>query len=282
VVGRTVREGNFRKLYNAVILAVGRGQERLQQKIGDIELRAGDVLLLEARASFVEQQRNSRDFYLVSALEDSAPTRHHKAWTALAILALMIVAATLFEQAPWFIERQFSMLHAALIAGGLMLATRCCSVETARKSVDLGLLLLIASAFGIGKAMEKTGVATSMATSMLGFANGDAFVALVVLYGMTMLMTELLSNNTAVTLMFPIMIAATQELGVDYMPYLVAITVAASCGFATPIGYQTNLMVYGPGGYRFSDFMRFGGILNLIVWLVTMIVVPLVFDLGKR
>jgi di/tricarboxylate transporter len=281
VVGKTVREGNFRKLYNAVIVAVGRGQERLQQKIGDIELRAGDVLLLEARAAFVEQQRNSRDFYLVSALEDSAPTRHHKAWTALAILAAMIVSATVFEQVPWFIERGFSMLHAALLAAGLMFATGCCSVESARKSIDLEVLLLIASAFGIGKAMEKTGVATEMASSMLGLAQGDPFLALVVIYGMTMLLTELLTNNTAVTLMFPIMIAATTALGVDYMPFLVAITIAASCGFATPIGYQTNLMVYGPGGYRFSDFLRFGGILNLIVWLVTMLVLPLVFDIGK-
>jgi di/tricarboxylate transporter len=282
VVGRTVRDGNFRKLYNAVILAVGRGQERLQQKIGDIELRAGDVLLLEARASFVEQQKDSRDFYLVSALEGSAPTRHHKAWTALGILAFMIVSATVFEQVPWFMERDFSMLHAALLAGGLMLVTRCCSVETARKSVDLEVLLLIASAFGIGKAMEKTGVASAMASSMLGWAQGDVFIALVVLYGMTMLLTELLSNNTAITLMFPILVATTQKLGVDLMPFLVACTIAASCGFATPIGYQTNLMVYGPGGYRFSDFMRFGGILNLIVWLVTMLMVPLVFDLSKR
>jgi len=281
VVGRTVREGNFRKLYNAVILAVGRGGERLQQKIGDIELRAGDVLLLEARASFVEQQRTSRDFYLVSALDDSSPTRHHKAWTALAILVLMIVSATIFEQVPWFVERQFSMLHAAMLAAGLMLVTRCCSIEAARRAVDWQVLLLIASAFGIGKAMENTGTASAMATSMLGLAAGDPYVALVVLYGMTMLLTELLSNNTAVTLMFPIVIAATEALDVNFMPYVVAITVAASCGFATPIGYQTNLMVYGPGGYRFGDFLRFGGILNLIVWAVTMLVVPWAFPLQR-
>jgi len=279
VVGKTVRRGNFRKLYNAVILAVGRGDERLQQKIGDIELRAGDVLLLEARASFVEQQRTSRDFYLVSALDDSAPTRHHKAWTALAILAGMIVAATVFEQVPWFVDHQFSMLHAAMVAAGLMLATGCCSTEAARRSIDWQVLLLIASAFGIGKAMEKTGTAEALAASMLGLAEGDPFMALFVLYGTTMVLTELLSNNTAVTLMFPIVIAATQALDVNFMPYVVAITVAASCGFATPIGYQTNLMVYGPGGYRFTDFLRFGGILNLIVWAITMLVVPWAYPL---
>lgn len=279
VVGKTVREGNFRKLYNAVIVAVGRGRERLQQKIGDIELRAGDVLLLEARASFVEQQRHSRDFYLVSALEDSSPTRHHKAWTALAILAFMIVSVTLFDNVRWFAEHDFSMLHAATLAAGLMLATGCCSVESARKSVDFSVLLLIAAAFGIGKALEKTGLATAMASSMLDFAQGDAFVALVLLYGLTMVMTELLSNNTAVTLMFPIVLAATHQLGVDYLPYLIGITIAASCGFATPIGYQTNLMVYGPGGYRFTDFARFGGLLNLLVWGIAMVVIPWAFPL---
>lgn len=279
VVGRTVRQGNFRKHYNAVILAVGRGGERLRQKIGDIELKVGDVLLLEARASFVEQQRTSKDFYLVSALDDSSPARHEKAWTALGILVLMIVSATLFEQIPWFVERNFSMLHAAMLAAGLMMITGCCSVESARRAIDWQVLLLIAAAFGIGKAMETTGAATALSNSLLGLAGGDPFLALVVLYGATMLLTELLSNVTSVTLMFPIAVAATQALDVNYMPYIIAITVAASCGFATPIGYQTNLIVYGPGGYRFGDFLRFGGILNLIVWAVTMTVVPWVFPL---
>lgn len=279
VVGRSVRESNFRTLYNAVIIAAARGSERLNQKIGDIVLQPGDTLMLEARPAFLEQQKGSRDFYLVSAVEDSNPPRHEKAWIALAILAGMIVAATVFEQVPWFVERQFSMLHASMIAAGLMLATRCCSPTGARKAVDWQVLLLIASAFGIGKAMEKTGAAEAIADSMLSLGAGSPLVALIVLYGVTMLFTELLSNNTAITLMFPIIVAACNSLGVDCMPYLLACTIAASCGFATPIGYQTNLMVYGPGGYRFADYFRFGGILNLIVWAVTVVTVALEYGI---
>lgn len=279
IIGRSVRESNFRKRYNAVIIAVARGNQRLKQKIGDIVLRSGDVLLLEARSAFVEQQRGSRDFYLVSAIEGSSPPRHERAGTALAILASMIVAATLFEQVPWFIERNFSMLHASMLAAGLMLATRCCSVAEARRAVDWQVLVLIAAAFGIGKAMEQTGLATAIAHGMLGLAQGDPYLALIMLYATTMLFTEMLSNTTAITLMFPIIVAATQSMGVPLMPYIVACTIAASCGFATPIGYQTNLMVYGPGGYRFSDFTRFGGLLNLLVLAITVTVVPLIFPL---
>lgn len=279
VIGRSVRQGNFRKRYNAVIIAVARGNQRLKQKIGDIVLRSGDVLLLEARSAFVEQQRGSRDFYLVSAIEGSSPPRHERAVAALVILAGMIVAATLFEQLPWFVERDFSMLHAAMLAAGMMLIARCCSAAEARKAVDWQVLVLIAAAFGIGKAMEKTGLATAIAHGMLNLAQGDPFFALVMLYATTMLFTELLSNTTAITLMFPIIVAATQSMGVPLTPYIVACTIAASCGFATPIGYQTNLMVYGPGGYRFSDFTRFGGMLNLIVLAVTVTVVPLVYPL---
>ncbi len=279
IIGRNVRESNFRKRYNAVIIAVARGNQRLKQKIGDIVLRSGDVLLLEARSAFVEQQRGSRDFYLVSAIEGSSPPRHERAVTALAILAFMIVSATAFEQVPWFIERHFSMLHASMMAAGLMIVTRCCSISDARKAVDWQVLMLIAAAFGIGKAMEKTGLATSIAHGMLGFAQGDPHLALLMLYLSTMLFTELLSNTTAITLMFPIIVAATQTMGVELTPYVVACTIAASCGFATPIGYQTNLMVYGPGGYRFSDFTRFGGLLNLLVMAVTVTIVPIVFTL---
>ncbi len=273
IIGKSVRESNFRTLYNAVIVAAARGGERLNQKIGDIVLQAGDTLLLEARPAFLEQQRGSRDFYLVSAVEDSSPPRHEKAWIALAILVGMVLSATIFEQLKWFQDRQFSMLHAAMLAAGLMLITRCCSATGARKAVDWQVLLLIASAFGIGKALEKTGAADAIAQSMLSVGDGSPLIALIVLYGVTMLFTELLSNNTAITLMFPIIIAACKSMGVECMPYLLACTIAASCGFATPIGYQTNLMVYGPGGYRFSDYLRFGGVLNLIVWIVTVVCV---------
>jgi di/tricarboxylate transporter len=234
-------------------------------------LQAGDTLLLEARPAFLEAQRNSGDFFLASAVEDSTPPRHERAWVAIAILAAMVVTATIFE------ERGFGMLQASMVAAGLMIITRCCTSAAARRSVDWQVILLIAAAFGIGRALEKTGAADAIAKSMIGIAGSHPWVTLGVLYGLTMVFTELLSNNTAVTLVFPIALATAKTLDVSFMPFLVAITIAASCGFATPIGYQTNLMVYGPGGYRFADFLRFGGLLNLVVAAVVITVTPFVY-----
>lgn len=277
LLGKSIREGRFRTQYNAAVLAVARSGERLSQKIGDIVLQVGDILLLEARPAFVQQQRNARDFYLVSRLEDSSPPRHDKALIALVILTGMVALATVFEQIPYFAERGFGMLQAALLAAGLMLVARCSSVAAARRSVDWQVLILIAAALGIGKALAITGLANALAQGLVGVVGSEPLWQLAAIYLVTMILTELLSNNTAAVLMFPIALATAAELGVSYMPFIVAMTIAASCGFATPIGYQTNLMVYGPGGYRFSDFVRFGAPLNLVVACVTIAVTPLVY-----
>jgi di/tricarboxylate transporter len=136
---------------------------------------------------------------------------------------------------------------------------------------------LIGATFGIGKALEATGLAKAGAQHLITLAGDSPTANLSVIYLATMLLTELLSNSTAAVLMFPLGLATAAALHVDYFPFVVALTIAASCGFATPIGYQTNLMVYGPGGYRFSDFVRFGVPLNLIVAIVTLVITPIVF-----
>ncbi len=277
LLGKTIRDGRFRTQYNAAVIAVARSGERVRQKIGDIVLQNGDTLLLEARPAFVQQQRNARDFYLVSSLEGSSPLRHEKAFVALAILIGMVFLATLFEQAPFFIVKDFGTLQAAMLAAGLMLATRCCSVASARRSVDWQVLIVIAATIGIGKALEATGLAGEIARWLIVQAGPDPYLQLAMIYLLTMTFTELLSNNTAAVLMFPIALATAAQLDVSYMPFVVALTIAASCGFATPIGYQTNLMVYGPGGYRFGDFVRFGVPLNLVVAAVTLLLTPWVF-----
>jgi di/tricarboxylate transporter len=125
--------------------------------------------------------------------------------------------------------------------------------------------------------LQKTGADRAIASGLVTLAGTNPYAVLVALYGVTMLFTEVLSNNTAAVLMFPIALATARSLQVEPMAFLMPITIAASCGFATPIGYQTNLMVYGPGGYRFSDYLRFGGILNLIVWIITVALAPMVW-----
>ncbi|NUP97522.1 MAG: SLC13 family permease [Planctomycetaceae bacterium] len=270
LVGQTIRDGRFRAVYNAAVIAVARQGERLRQKIGDIVLQPGDTLLLEAHPSFADQQRNSRDFFLVSRLEDSTPPGHEKAWLAIAILVAMVVVAG-FE---WL-----SMVHVGLLAAGAMLVTGCCNANAARRSIDWEVLITIAAALGIGETMRSTGLAHEIAVGATSAIGNHPMAALATLYGVTMLLTELLSNNATAALMYPIAMATANQLGLDYHPFLIAIMFAASCGFATPFGYQTNLMVYGPGGYRFSDFLRVGIALDLLVMAVALAVIPFAFPL---
>ena len=268
LLGKTIRDGRFRSVYNAAVVAVARNGERISAKIGDIVLHPGDTLLMEASPAFAEQQRNSRDFFLVSAMPDSSPRRHEKAWIAVIILAAMVIAATL----GWL-----SMLVAGMLAAGLMIMTRCCSVSTARHNVDWSVLIVIGAALGIGRALEQTGTAHVIAETLLGIGGDNPWIALAAVYGLTMLFTEVITNNAAVALVFPIALATADELGVNCMPFVIAIMIAASASFATPLGYQTNLMVYGPGGYRFTDYLKIGIPLDLLMWLTCVLLTPLVW-----
>ncbi len=265
LVGKNIREGRFRNVYNAAIIAVARNNERIRAKIGDIVLRPGDTLLLEADPGFVDRERDSRDFFLVSRLPNSRPPRHDRALAAVAILVGMVLVVT-FE---WV-----SMLKAAMVAAGLMLATRCISSGAARAAVDWEVLVAIAASFALGFALEKTGAAHYVAESLIRLAQGDPWVTLAVVYLVTMLFTELITNNAAAVLVFPIALSTSQALGVSFTPFVIAIMMAASASFSTPIGYQTNLMVYGPGGYRFSDYFRVGIPLNLLMAVVTISIAP--------
>jgi di/tricarboxylate transporter len=269
VAGKTVREGRFRNRYQGVILAVARGAERLPGRIGDIELEPGDTLLIEAEAGFADRYRNTRDFLLVSPLEDSTPRRHTRAPVALSILALMVALATFGV---------LDMLVAAMLAAGLMILTRCCTISEGRRSVDWSVLVVIAAALGLGSALEASGAAEWIAHNLIGLAGDNPWWTLVVVYGITMITTEIITNNGAVALTFPIAYAASRELGVNFEPYIFAIMMAGSASFSTPIGYQTNLMVYGPGGYRFGDYFKAGIPLNLLMWLCAVTIIPLVWE----
>ena len=265
ILGRSISRSNFRQLYNAVIIAVSRNGERVNRKIGDIVPRAGDTLLLETKLSFFEQQRSSRDFYLVSRLDDSTPRRFERGWVALLILAAMVGVAA---------SGLLPMLLAAIIAAGLMIATRCCTGAAARRSIDLQVLLAIASAIGIGSAMKLSGAAAWVSDLAIGLAGENPTVNLAAIYLVTVLFTELITHIGAAVLLFPIAMATAHQLGVSHVPFVMTLMFAASASFMTPIGYQTNLMVYGPGGYRFTDFVRFGAPLSLLMGVICVWLVP--------
>jgi di/tricarboxylate transporter len=268
LVGKTIRDGRFRNVYNAVVVAVARNGERLHKKIGDIVLHAGDTLLVEAHPSFADQQRSSRDFFLVSRLADTAPPQHDRALLAVGILLAMVLAVS-FE---WI-----SMLKASMLAAGAMIFTRCVSTGTARRSVDWEVLLAIAASFAVGTALEKTGAAREIAENMIHLAGGNPWISLAVLYLVTLVVTELITNNAAAALMFPFAMDTAKGLDANYLPFVIVVMMAASAGFATPIGYQTNLMVYGPGGYRFSDYVKIGVPLDILIGIVTVALAPLVW-----
>ncbi len=265
VINTTIREAQFRTRYNAAVIAVARNGQRLPGKIGDITLEAGDTLLLEAHPSFERVQRNSRDFYLVSRIEDSTPPRSERAWIARLVFIGMVVMVTLFDM---------RMLNASLLAAGFLIVTGCLRTSEARRSIDLSVLLTMAAGIGIGNAMEDSGAAQYVAGSLTQLGAGNETLVLAIVYAVTMIFTNLITAKAAGVLMFPIALAAAESLGVHYEPFAVAVIVAAAASFATPIGYQTNLMVYGPGGYRYSDFIRIGVPLSLIVWGLSILIIP--------
>jgi di/tricarboxylate transporter len=195
LAGKTIRDGRFRNRYQAVVLAVARNGERVRGKIGDIKLRAGDVLLTD-----------------------------------------------------WM-----SMLIASALAALLIVLTRCCTVSEARESVDWSVLIAIGAALGLGRAIETSGAGQLVADAVLALAEGNPLAALAQ--------------------------ATAEQLDVSFLPFVMAVMIAGSAGFATPFGYQTNLMVYGPGGYRFSDYVRFGAPLDVIVGIVALLVIPWVWPL---
>lgn len=272
LVGKSVRDGRFRSRYNAAIIAVHRDGERVAGRIGDIVLKPGDTLLLETHPQFLKYYRNSRDFFLTSVVDNSRPLRHDKAWLAIAILAGLIVVTGLEAVTG------ITIFQGALIAAALMVVSRCCSAERARGSVDWSVVITIAASLTVGRAIASTGLAQTAAQGMVNtFEFAGPWGVLAGIYLFTLVLTELVTNNAAAVLAFPVAHAAAVALGVSFMPLVIAIAIAASAGFATPLGYQTHLMVYGPGGYRFGDFVRIGLPLDLAIMAVTVLLCPLLY-----
>ena len=261
-IGHAIRDARFRAQYGAVVLAVARNGERIKGNLGNIILQAGDTLLLEARPAFVSRQRYNKDFLLVNDLDTESP-RHERAYLAWGIL-ISVIALAAFEI--------ISMLNAALIGAGLMVITGCCSANQAEKSLDLTVIITIAASFALGKKKKKTGVAEYIADNIVDFSGGTPWLLLILTYLTVSILTEMITNNAAALIMLPIALEITEKADLNNIPFILAIMMAASASFATPIGYQTNLMVYGPGSYRFSDFLKAGLPMNILTAIVTLTV----------
>jgi di/tricarboxylate transporter len=259
-IGQSIRGSRFRDRYGAVVLAVARNGERVKGGLGRILLTAGDTLLLEVGPTFVSRMRQARDFLLINDMDTEAPD-HRRAWLAWSILVLIVLLAA---------SELISMLNASLIGAALMLLTGCINVAQAQRSLDLPVLITIAGSFALGAALAKTGVAALLASGVVLLGQGEAWISLVLIYIAVSLLTEVVTNNAAALLALPVGLDISAQAGVNPEAFVVAIMFAASASFMTPIGYQTNLMVYGPGGYRFADFFRVGLPMNIVAGIAAL------------
>ncbi len=265
-IGTAIKAANFRETYGAAVVAVHRGGSRVKTRIGDLKLRPGDTLLLQVRPNFIRAFRNDPSFYLVSNVEEWRSIRRDRAGIAL-VLFLTLIALMSSNVVP--------ILVACTLVAVLFVATGCISPGDARRSVNRQVLITIASSFGLAEALQKTGAATAIAELLVQSTEAWGPIAtLAVIYFLGAMVTELITNNAAAVLLFPFCMETARLLNVSPQPFVVALMLAASASFMTPIGYQTNMMVYGPGGYQLKDFLRIGGPLTICLWIVAVVLVP--------
>jgi di/tricarboxylate transporter len=269
LVHKSIRKSNFRSRFDAAVVAVHRNHERIQSKVGDIVLKPGDTLLLLVGNDFTKRWSQSNDFYVISPIEVPNLIEPKKSKITVISLVVMILLAAL---------NILSIFKAAIIAVGVLIVTKCITPEDTKKFVHFNVLLLIASSFGIGVALEKTGAADLIASQIVHIANGISTIGLLVtIYLLTNILTEIITNSAAAVIMFPIAVSTASLVGVDPLPFIITITIAATASFITPIGYQTNLIVYGPGGYRYTDYLKVGFPLTLLYMLATVSIVSIVW-----
>jgi len=269
MLGRTIKEGNFRAHYGAVVLSVHRSGERVVDKVGNITLRAGDTLLLLVNDDFFKTWNRSRDFYMISTGTTMPALDRKKSVISIVCLTGMVILAG---------AGVMPIFNASILAASILLLTGTVTPTEARKSIEWNVLIVIACAFGISKAMDKTGAAALIAHGIINAVHGLGPLGLLgAVYFITSLMTEVITNNAAAALAFPIAISAASQAGVNPMPFVIAVAIGASAAFSTPFGYQTNMIVYGPGSYRFRDFIRIGLPLNFLFMVVALVVIPLVW-----
>jgi len=267
LVGKTLRDIGFRGRYQAAVLAIHRAGEQVHAKLGDVRLRVGDTLVLLTDPGFRDRWHDRRDFLLVSRLGGVPPSVSRKS-TFVGLITTGVVLSAALGLMP--------ILYAALLAGIALIALGVLTPGEARSAVDFDVIILIAAAFGLGAAVEVSGLAERIADLLRGLFSfmGPRGVLLGIVLA-TVLLRELITNNAAAVLLFPIAISAAAHLGLDPRPFAMAVAVAASTSFLTPIGYQTNVMVYGPGGYRYLDYTRVGLPLTIMVVAAIVILVPL-------
>ncbi len=264
LVGQTLKEVDFRSRYEALVLAIQRRGEPIRDKLNSVRFRLGDALLIQAHQDQIQKLRSDENLIVLDEVPGE-PLRH-KAPLVIGIL-VAVVGLAAFNVLP--------ILVTAILGALAMVLTRCLRLEEAYKAINWQVIFLLAGILPLGIAMQKSGAAGLIAGKAVGMVGGMGPVAvLAVVYLMTSVMTDTMSNNAAAVLLAPIAISTAVQMGVDPRPFLMAITFAASTGFSTPVGYQTNTMIYNFGGYKYTDFLRTGVPLSILFWILSVIFIP--------
>lgn len=282
-IGLTISDFNFVEHYKAVVLAIHRNGERLTSNLGHLRLKPGDNLVLLTDDKFIKNWGDSKIFYLTSYIgEHSSSNGAAKRWISLGILLIMIAGATFGKYIYTPRDISFDMFYFAALAAVLMVWMKILPAQQYTKVVSWDILITIAMSLAISKAMQNSGAADALARTTINFSQSFGPIGvLAAVYLITTIFTEIITNNAAAALVFPIALSAANQTGIDPKPLFVAIAVAASASFSTPIGYQTNLIVQGIGNYRFKDYLMIGIPLNLISFMVTITIVPYVWPFGN-
>ncbi len=291
LIGETLAKRDFRQRYNCVVLAVHRGGVNITDRIATLSLDEGDTLLVITALNNLETLKSTRDFLLTDTPAEVVPTVHRKkpmrhvvlAWSALIGVVLVATLSDVLSRMNLGVPA-IPIHYAAMVGALALLWLKILTPREAYASIDWQVLLMLYGLLGLGMAMQNTGTAAWLAKGIVGIteqfvAPGNLPIVLLwLVFLLTLCLTEVLSNNATAVMMIPIVIKLAHTLGVDSRPFVIAVTVAASTAFALPMGYQTHMMVYGPGGYKFIDFLKVGIPLNIICWVVCCSLIPLIWS----
>jgi di/tricarboxylate transporter len=273
VIGRTLQVLNFRSRFGVPVLAVQRHGEPLHESLRETRLAAGDVLLVRGTPEELHRLHRDRDLALLGAV-DIPPRRVRKMKVAIGIMVAVVLLAAF---------NITTILVSSILGVVAMFLTRCLTPDEAYEDIDWMVLVLLGSIIPLGLAMQNTGTAQILAAALLGVTEPlGLYGSLAALYLLTSLLTEVISNNAAAVVLTPVAVAAAVGLGASPLPFVIAVMFAASNSFLTPIGYQTNTFIYGPGGYRFSDFARVGGPLTILMLVAATFTIPFFFPFAGR